>query len=361
MMPCRSILCSLVSRRWRPGFTLLEVIVSTSVISVILLGMSSAMLIAGKAVTQTTSDVSGTATAQVAQTIVGELRTALTCTEMTATAIAFTVPDRNGDSVPETIRYAWSGITGAPLTRQYNGGTAVTILDSVQSLSLGFNKSATPITVSTESAEQTLWTYTASPTPGTFTISSSAWVGEMVTPTLPANATSWKVTRVQYQARKNGSAVGQTDVQLRTVSGGLPTSTIVDHVALAESGLISSYQWTQSSFTNAGGLTPGSTMCIAFQWISDTNPADLQYQTLSSALSGGTYVSTANGGSTWTTAALKGLNLVVYGTTTAPANSTQYNLQTVDVSLRAGSGTSAASPTIMTSAPILNQPQVTGP
>src|SRR5690606_14293632 len=53
-------------------------------------------------------------------------------------AIGFTVPDGNGNGSDDTIAYAWSGVAGAALTRQYNGGTAVTILDNVQSLQFTF-------------------------------------------------------------------------------------------------------------------------------------------------------------------------------------------------------------------------------
>ena len=68
-----------------------------------------------------------------------ELAGALHITERTATAITFTVADRNGDGSPERIRYAWSGVVGAPLTRQYNGGGVVDVLADVQTFELGYD------------------------------------------------------------------------------------------------------------------------------------------------------------------------------------------------------------------------------
>ncbi len=346
-------------RHGRSGFTLLEVVVSASVLSIVMVGLASAMVIASKAVTKTTSDTSSGAAAQAVQLIASELKNATAVSELTSNAITFTVPSRNGDANPETIRYAWSGTAGAPLTRQYNGGTAATIIDSVQSLSLTYDKSSTVVTQSSESPEVTLYSYTAALTPGTASIATGLWAGEVFTPSgIPANATVWKITRVQYQARKNGSTVGSTDVQLRTVSGSSPTSTVVDHAAMSEASLGASYAWTTTTFSNAGNLTPGTSMAIVFQWTSDTVSMDLQYDTLLSALSGANYVSTTNSGSTWTAATLKALDLVVYGTYTAPQNTTLYYLQTVGVSLKAGS---SSSPTMSTRAQILNAPQVTGP
>ena len=40
---------------------------------------------------------------------------------LTPTAVTLTVPDRDGDNIPETIRYSWSGIANAPLRQEYNG------------------------------------------------------------------------------------------------------------------------------------------------------------------------------------------------------------------------------------------------
>jgi hypothetical protein len=337
-------------------------VVSAAIISVLMLGMASAMVIAGKAVTRTSSDVTPGAAAQTLGLIASELRTALTVTELSATAITFTVPDRTGDGNPETIRYAWSGKAGDPLTRQYNGGPAATILDSVQSLSLAYDKIAVVVTQSTESPEQTLWSYASATSPGTATITSGNWVGQVFTPPgIPANATAWKVTRAQYQARKSGSASGSTDVQLRTVTAGVPTSWIVDHVNVNESSLSHSYSWTTTTFTAGGNLTPGSAMAIAFQWLSDTASADLQYDSPASPPTGAAFVTSADSGSTWSAGTSNALDLVVYGTYTAPQNTTLYYLGTVNLTLKAGTGGTAASPTMNTAAGLLNQPQVAGP
>ena len=53
--------------------------------------------------------------------------------------MTFTVADRTGDSAADTIRYAWSGVAGDPLTRQINAGTAVTVAANVQSLQLSYD------------------------------------------------------------------------------------------------------------------------------------------------------------------------------------------------------------------------------
>ncbi|MBP90055.1 MAG: hypothetical protein CMJ64_25665 [Planctomycetaceae bacterium] len=50
----------------------------------------------------------------------------------------FTVPDRDADGDVETIRYSWSGTAAASLMREYNGGTAVGVVDDIHAFSLAY-------------------------------------------------------------------------------------------------------------------------------------------------------------------------------------------------------------------------------
>ena len=112
----------------RPGFTLVELMVSLTTASILLMGLSSALFIAIRATDPTVSPAPATSGGLNLLTMLSsELRFCVAITEQTATAITVTVPDRNLDTIPETIRYAWSGTTGDPLTRQYNGGNVTEI------------------------------------------------------------------------------------------------------------------------------------------------------------------------------------------------------------------------------------------
>jgi len=124
--------------RRRLGYTLVELVVSIAIMSILMAGIASAVLIASHAMPggQTPLETAVEAIDVVDQ-IASELLYATTITENTASAVTFTVADRShGDSGPETIRYAWSGTPGDPLTRQYNGGTTVTVCQDVQDFSL---------------------------------------------------------------------------------------------------------------------------------------------------------------------------------------------------------------------------------
>jgi len=121
------------------GFTLMEVALSCVIVSVIMLAVISTIMIGQKGLS---NNVTITANAskgnQAVQMIMLDVSLATAITERTATAITMTVPDRDGDGQPETIRYRWSGVSGDPLTRQYNGSAAATVADNIYQLNLTY-------------------------------------------------------------------------------------------------------------------------------------------------------------------------------------------------------------------------------
>jgi hypothetical protein len=57
-------------------------------------------------------------------------------TQQTSTALAFTLPDRTGDALAETARYTWSGTVGDPLMYQLNSQAAKVIAPAGQTVDL---------------------------------------------------------------------------------------------------------------------------------------------------------------------------------------------------------------------------------
>ncbi|MBM4074622.1 MAG: hypothetical protein FJ267_03150, partial [Planctomycetes bacterium] len=74
----------------------------------------------------------------VQKDLLADLQRATGFTERTAKAVTFTVPDRDGNGRPETLRYAWSGTAGNPLTLQVNGGPVQNIALNVQQFALSY-------------------------------------------------------------------------------------------------------------------------------------------------------------------------------------------------------------------------------
>ncbi len=123
----------------RSGLTQIEVIISTLVMSILVGTLMGMMLLACKTVDSTGVLSQRTADARdVAQQMSIDLSLANNFTERTDKAVAFTVPDRDGNGQAEAIRYAWSGAAGDPLTREYNGQGAVVIAEDVHHLDLTY-------------------------------------------------------------------------------------------------------------------------------------------------------------------------------------------------------------------------------
>lgn len=126
------------SNRRRAGYTLLELVVASASAAVLVGGLASSLFIAAQSL-DTGSDTLAVrrAASLTLEKISRDLQAANTLSELTATSVTMTVPDRNGDNVAETIRYYWSGTTGDPLLEDYNG-TTTTLASDVQAFSLAW-------------------------------------------------------------------------------------------------------------------------------------------------------------------------------------------------------------------------------
>ena len=123
----------------RKGLTLVELLVSVAITSILMVTIASAMLIATKALPDSSRPASQIiAASQAVEQISAELKYAIGFTEQDANSVEFTVADRNSDEVAETIRYDWSGVSGDSLTRQYNGGSLVDIIEDVHQFDLTY-------------------------------------------------------------------------------------------------------------------------------------------------------------------------------------------------------------------------------
>ena len=124
----------------RRGFTLVEMVLSMAVMTVLLGGIASAMILASRAVPDLATPLKAMADGyHAADGLASELFAAQTITFRSATVVEFTVADRNADSTAETICYSWNGAAGGPLTRRYNNGTIDTVLENIYQFDLRYD------------------------------------------------------------------------------------------------------------------------------------------------------------------------------------------------------------------------------
>jgi prepilin-type N-terminal cleavage/methylation domain-containing protein len=343
------------------GFTLVEVVLAIVVLSVLLLGMHSAMLLAWRASPQRDSVNSATTSAAAAiDLLASELALATSITAATDSSVRFVVPDRTGDGAPDTIQYSWSGSKGDPLLRTINNAAA-TVAANLAEFQLTYEKRSQPLpTTYTESGEVTLSYYDSLNllNLGNFAVKDNQFVGQCFKPSLPHGATHWRVTRTMLRMRSRGSTGGETRIQLRGTNGTTPT-TILEEVLLLESSLGSAYSWREFTFSNVGGRPAGSSLCLVAQWSKDADACDIEYQNLLASAGNSDLVQTTNGGATWTAPAGQDLQYYIYGTYSTPDPVEHvYWLTGVGCALRCGNDAQAR---VQTTIRLLNEPQVPGP
>jgi hypothetical protein len=345
-----------------------EVVLAAVVVSVILLGMHSAIMLAWRASPDRKSANYCAASAGKALDLLSQDLALATSISTTPTnAIEFEVPDRTGDGAPDTMCYSWSGVKGEPLLRSINGSDGGLITPNIAEFQLTYNKRAqAQPTTYTESGEVTLCYYDSLSllNLGNFAIDSNDFVGEYFKPSLPNGVTQFRVTRAMIRARANGSATGDALVQIRTANGVLPAA-ILDQATLLESALDSAgllsdgYTWRQFLFSNVPARPAGSGLCLVVVTSNSSSACDIEYQGL---LAGGVncdFVKTSNAGASWSAPSGQDLRYYVYGTYITPNPTTYtYWLTGVSCKLRKGDDPSAK---VRTTIRMLNEPQVTGP
>lgn len=351
-------------RRRQPGFTLVELILSMAVMSILMGGIASAMLLASRAVPdRRTALTAVNESYQALEQINAELATAKGFKNLGTNQVVFTVGDRNADGVDETIRYIWSGIEGTELKRMYNADALTTALTDVYEFQLDYDKTQVPFSwtpAANESDEMLLAHYDLEGVPTTFTVDSTHWIGQYFKPLMPAGATSWRVTRLRVQARASGANAGLSRLELRTANGSyLPTTTMLGDAPFLESTLSDEYLWREFAISS-GAVSAAQGLCLVFRWLTDSSPCEIQRGPAGSATSDFHSTTSLTAGASWSIGT-EAIPFQVYGTITsssgAPVNEV-HRMHGVRIRLRTGNDAAAG---LDTSVRILNQPEVAVP
>ncbi|MEZ6190758.1 MAG: prepilin-type N-terminal cleavage/methylation domain-containing protein [Phycisphaerales bacterium] len=340
------------------AFTLIEMVVSLTIMSIVFLAMGSVMLMTTKAIPAQNNPCTLALTAgEVSEQIIGELQTATGIITASGNQVGFTVPDRasDADTNDETISYTWSGTPGDPIYRQYNGGTPVEFAAGVQAFSLTYDvRSVLQPDTSEESAEVLLANHSTVGSSGEFPVTQYNWAGQLITPGgLPADTIDWNVTRVLLYAKRYSGNTGKTQVQIRNaLIGGTPGSTVIESQLMSESLLSSNYAWSTYTFTGVRGISPSDKLCLVLYWQADNESAGIGYNP-----SGGSgYCYTYTKGLPWLTSSSQSLYYQVYGTYTTPVPQPPVNLIR-SVSLVLNFGTDAMTES-RSAVVLLNQPKL---
>ena len=315
--------------------TLVELTVSLALVSILVLACGSMLTVAAKAMSNDKSNVGTDATAAraAADMVVDDLKVATAVTEQTARAITMTVPDRDGDGLPETIRYAWSGVAGDPLTRAYNGRAAGTVAANVRALNFGYLSKTVGKPPPVAGAEQTLFAH-AQTIPGqirTQALDANNWAAGSFAPTFAAGdtfaTTAWAVTRCQVMLQRNGTSTGTVTVSLQYADAttGFPKGAALQSATLQILTVpTSAPAWTGVSFSSPAALDPAKGVCLVVSYAAIAGSGGYVGYDNANADAATTWLATGNGGANWSapSGGTKAMQFRAWGTVTTQENDT---------------------------------------
>jgi hypothetical protein len=236
----------------------MELVAAMVASGMLLAGLGSVVLIGRQVAYTPMGAIRRTDSANVISQLTDELQHATLIIGQAANALEFVVADRDADGTAERIRYEWSGTSGHPLYKRMNGGSPVTVLESVTSFNATYllKSTTTSLTTTTETAEAVLAANASVQSGSDRDITTASPFAQAVDPAVfasaPANAIGWNATKLEFYGRKNGGASETLVLQLRPLgelySG--PTSDVLGYVGVPESFLTSSYGWNMITFSS---------------------------------------------------------------------------------------------------------------
>ncbi len=348
------------------GMTLVELVTSMAIMSVVVTGLASALVIASHALPGTRSPVTTIVpAAEALDQIADDLHVATAVKERGSQAVTVQVHDRDGDGQSETIRYAWSGIPGDSLSRQHGDIVVPDFLQEVYHFAVGYRQgvvqhAGAPTLI--ESNEALRASYYSSSDQTSTTITSSDWIGQVIYPILPANAVNWRATRVTIALRRYPLlSGGRARVELQVAAGQKPSGEVLASTSLSWGLLSLDYAWRDVEFESPPTLLPDQGACVLVRHEAGAWPCDVVYRWRYANLSSGNMVTTSNGGGSWMTYTDRAMIFYLYGTVTVPgppAVIEEHYLGGVEVTLQTGAHESSR---LRTSVGLLNRPEVPAP
>ncbi len=122
----------------RYGLTYIELVTSLAISTILLLGLSSAVLIGSKAIPTGTEQIHAEANVKQAIDLLAyDLELATGLSSVTPKSFVLAVPDRDGDTAAEAIGYEFD-LDSNTLYRKWNGDTREVLLENVIGMTIAF-------------------------------------------------------------------------------------------------------------------------------------------------------------------------------------------------------------------------------
>jgi hypothetical protein len=327
-----------ISLSLRAGHTLLEMMLSLVLLSIVMASVGSAVMFAAQTVPNEDSAIGSLLSdTAVLSRIAEDIGMAKYVVEQTGTAVTVVVPDRTGDSLPDRIRYSWSGVRGDPLNYQLNDDAAFAVLTSVQTFGLSYETDTStttlPAVLQRTGSESVLWSKTTALPLGE-NISATTAVGQRFAPSgMSADTVAYEPTRVRFYGEQVASPDGVIPVTLREVDGYGPTGKTHASATLLERNMTAVADWNEIHFDEAGWVPKGELVILVFGNGTGSNTLATLYH----RLSGTFFTYSIDGGTTWLRGWDGAMMLAIYGYEIAPSEEievTREHLTAIDATLQ---------------------------
>lgn len=293
------------------AFTAVELVVSMGIMSVLAVGISSAVLVSLRSVeTSTSQSTRVRQAADVSSQMAMELAGALDVSERTPNAVTFSVVDRDQDEASEEVRYSWSGIAGDPLIRRYNDQPH-TLIGDVHAFTLAYD--LVPVPQPVTGSDLLFAGHRSSKDLSNYRIRTYDWAAQAFRVSLPAGATAWKLTRVAINCRQVGDPGGRLTVQLRSALwDGRPGSTVHCEITIPESQLMTAHTWHSIPLKSSYSLSPTAWYCLLFTG-NTSDVCELRFHNKNVNDSSLVFHTTSSGGYLWSQRYKQAMLFDVYG------------------------------------------------
>lgn len=265
----------------RRGFTMAELLVSVVVSGILLVGLGSALIMVTRSLRPDAATAVTLDAARCVRMLQEDLRYSSHIFSRSSTSVKMLTTDADRDGRRDVVEYSWSGASGAALTRAVNGGSPIAVCGDVADFSLEMVNDGQSKAVSTATAatsEVLLQSHTSTSNMRWHTVGYSDAYGQMIQPSsftglaALSGSDEWKVTRVEYYARRESSesASYRLDLEL-TGDDGLPTHEHLFRATLNPNAASSAGGWHSVAISDCPWIDATQPIAMTLTYLSDTN------------------------------------------------------------------------------------------
>jgi hypothetical protein len=212
-----------------PAFTLVELLLALAISAIVMSSVPMMISLSSRA-TPTDGGVQAAAAeaADCFAQLTADLQLARAVTELTANSITMTVPSRDGSGVAQTIRYAWGGTTGDPVTIAIDGTEGV-LVTAAEDFTLGAVSGVHSVFTEQSLVSNSAVGIQAATIPsGSAKIPFGGGYLQAVSATADTDVIGWAVTQVIVGLSCTGATAGESvGVSLVAITGaGVPTGEV---------------------------------------------------------------------------------------------------------------------------------------